>query len=112
MRVLWKTRVVSWYRESEDDDGTRHYTVEDRWGNRRKVALTREQRRRMNWVYGAYSCGVLAVVVLGWHIGRNHDNAALGLVIGLGVGVLVLALFQMLGGVVFGITGYFRQPRE
>ena len=69
---MWKTRTVSWYRDSEDDDGTRHYTVEDRWGNRRKVSLTREQRRRMNWVYGAYFFGVLAVIVVGWSIGRSN----------------------------------------
>ena len=109
---MWKTRTVSWYRDSEDDDGTRHYTVEDRWGNRRKVSLTREQRRRMNWVYGAYFFGVLAVIVVGWSIGRSNGNALLGAAIGLGVGVLGLSLVLSFSSAVLGIVGYFRQPKE
>ena len=103
---------MSWYRESEDDDGTRHYTVEDRWGTRRKVALTREQRRRMNRLYAAYTFGVVLVGVVGWVIGRGHGNGWLGVLIGLVAGVVVLSVLQRLGSAVFGIAGYFRQPRE
>ena len=110
--VVWKTHVVSWYRDSEDDDGTRHYTVEDRWGRRRKVTLTREQRRRMNRVSGTYTCAVLLLGILGWVIGRAHGNGLVGVVVGLGAGVLALSVLALLGGAVSGIVGYFRPPRE
>jgi hypothetical protein len=109
---MWKTHVVSWYRDSEDDDGTRHYTVEDRWGTRRKVTLTREQRRRMNRVSGAYTCAVLLLGVLGWVIGRAHGNGLVGVVVGLGAGALTLSVLALLGGAVSGIVGYFRTPPD
>jgi hypothetical protein len=103
---------VSWYRTGEDDDGTRHYTVEDRWGNRRHVSLTPEQRRRMNLRYGAYTCGVLLVGILGWVVGRGQGNGFLGVVVGLGAGILALSVLALLTGAVSGITGYFRPPQE
>ena len=109
---MWKTRGVSWYRESEDADGTRHYTVEDRWGTRRKVSLTREQRRRMNRLYGVYTCAVIALGVIGFVVGRAQGNGFLGVVVGLGAGVLVLSLLALLGGAISGIAGYFRTPSE
>lgn len=103
---------MSWYRESEDEDGTRHYTVEDRWGGRRKVSLTPAQRRTMNRRMGAYVCGVLAVALLGFGIGHGRGHGALGVVIGLGAGGLVVILVLRVTSTVTGISGYFREPKE
>jgi hypothetical protein len=103
---------LSWFREGEDEDGTRHYTVEDRWGGRRKVSLTPAQRRAMNRRMGAYVCGVFAVAVIGWAIGHGRGHGLLGIVIGLGASGLAVILVLRLTSTVTGITGYFRQPKE
>jgi hypothetical protein len=66
----------------------------------------------MNWRYGAYTCAVLLLGVLGWVMGREQGNAFRGLVVGLGAGVLALSLLALLSGAVSGITGYFRPPHE
>jgi hypothetical protein len=110
---------MNWYRDSEDEDGTRHYTVGGMLIGRppQKVSLTREQRRRANRaaavVVAALVLGPAIGAWVGHSVGHNADGTFIGACVGSALPLMVgLGVVFPVVSLVMGIRGARQVARD
>ena len=106
---------MPWYRDSEDADGTRHYSTYNpftgggAWPPTKRT-LTRRQRQRMNRTMGLVWLLSAAAGIAGWVVGVRTGHSALRGVIGVVVALLCLWVLAMVFITIWGIAGGLKKP--
>jgi hypothetical protein len=95
---------VSVWRDSEDEDGTRHYTSRQPFGEPMQFSLTRAERRRMS---RSMMVAYVLMIVSG-SLGYWVRQDAVGVLVGLAIASIPL----MLVGLGLGIVDAARETRK